>query len=320
MYLEDAHCRVLDWASVPAVEPELWVGSSVYRGRAHLLNFSLALPPRSQSFVADFMASSPGMWAPRTTMLLLSVLTSPKVRQAAGVVVDVGANLGYFSQLSLSLGYEVVAFEPQARALPYLAATAARNGNGPRFHLFPCAVGSVVGEVEMGGGDGKWETATLVQARALEAAAGGAAAAAQGASTAASVPMTRLSDILRPGVPIALLKINVERYERGVLAGLPPGQLRDVRNVLVEAGDTETRAYMRKLMEGEGFFCRQIAEVYALNENGVDKGNFLETRHERSELIQITAQFLVDCKDNGPDFYFFTKQDFPWSCSTVGCG
>ena len=180
MYLEDAHCRVLDWASVPAVEPELWVGSSVYRGRAHLLNFSLALPPRSQSFVADFMASSPGMWAPRTTMLLLSVLTSPKVRQAAGVVVDVGANLGYFSQLSLSLGYEVVAFEPQARALPYLAATAARNGNGPRFHLFPCAVGSVVGEVEMGGGDGKWETATLVQARALEAAAGGGSSGGAG--------------------------------------------------------------------------------------------------------------------------------------------
>ena len=95
------------------------------------------------------MGNLGGVWAPIETMIFLCILTSPKVAHASRLVVDVGANLGYFSQLSLQLGYEVLAFEPQARAQPYLAATAARNGNGAAFHLHACAVGSLAGPITM---------------------------------------------------------------------------------------------------------------------------------------------------------------------------
>lgn len=76
--------------------------------------------------------------------------------------------------------------------------------------------------------------------------------------------MVRLADVLRPGVPVALLKINVERFERGVLAGLTPELLQGVRNVLVEMADAETRALIRRQLEGAGFFagrCRSATQT-----------------------------------------------------------
>jgi FkbM family methyltransferase len=311
LYLPDAHCAPVEWAATAPAPSPLWAPSAVFAGPGARLNFSLALPPRNVSYVSDFMLSS-GMWAPRKTLLFISVLTSAKVAHAARVVVDVGANLGYFSQVALGLGYEVLAFEPQPRALPYLAATAARNGNGGRFHLFPCAVGSVRGVAEMAT-DTHFETATLRHAAALEQGAGSLPAAA----AAAAVPLARLADVLRPGVPVALLKINVERFERGVLAGLSPELLAGVRNVLVEIGDAETRALIMKLLGGAGFFCKQVPERYS---DG-SKGDFIETNVRREDLNHVLMGHLLDCKTDGsgPDDHFFTREDFPWMCSTLGC-
>ena len=312
LYLPDTRCSPVDWAAQATTSSPLWAAGAVFRGPGERLNFSLALPPREQSYVSDFMFSSGGQWAPRKTLIFISVLTSPKVAHAARVVVDVGANLGYFSQVALGLGYEVLAFEPQPRALPYLAATAARNGNGGRFHLFPCAVGSVRGVAEMAT-DTHFETATLRHAAALEQGAGSLPAAA----AAAAVPLARLADVLRPGVPVALLKINVERFERGVLAGLSPELLAGVRNVLVEIGDAETRALIMKLLGGAGFFCKQVPERYS---DG-SKGDFIETNVRREDLNHVLMGHLLDCKTDGsgPDDHFFTREDFPWMCSTLGC-
>jgi FkbM family methyltransferase len=315
LYLPDAHCAPVEWAAAPRAPAPLWAPGAVFRGPGERLNFSLALPPREVSYVSDLMFSSGGMWAPRKTLLFISVLTSPKVAQSSRVVVDVGANLGYFSQVALGLGYEVLAFEPQPRAQPYLAATAARNGNGERFHLFPCAVGSIKGVVEMAT-DTHFETATLRRAAALEQGAGLAGAGSQ-PDPAAAVPMVRLADVLRPGVPVALLKINVERFERGVLAGLTPELLQGVRNVLVEMADAETRALIRRQLEGAGFFCRQVPERYT---DG-DKGDFIDTNVRREDLNQVLMGHLLDCKadGSGPEDHFFSREDFPWMCSTIGC-
>ena len=316
LYLPDAHCGPVEWAAAPAAPSPLWAPGAVFRGPGARLNFSLALPPRNVSYVSDFMLSSGGQWAPRKTLVFLSVLTSPKVAHASRVVVDVGANLGYFSLLALGLGYEVLAFEPQPRALPYLAATAARSGSGERFHLFPCAVGAVRGVVEMAT-DTHFETATLRRAAPLAQGAGVAGAGAQPLDAAAAVPMVRLADVLRPGVPVALLKVNVERFERGVLAGLTPELLQNVRNVLVEVGDAETRASIRALLEGAGFFCKQVPERYMDGE----RGDFIDTNVTRDVLNQLLMGHLLDCKSDGsgPGDFFFTREDFPWMCSTIGC-
>ena len=316
LYLPDTRCSPVDWAAQATTSSPLWAAGAVFRGPGERLNFSLALPPREQSYVSDFMFSSGGQWAPRKTLIFISVLTSPKVAHAARVVVDVGANLGYFSQVALGLGYDVLAFEPQPRALPFLAATTLRSGNGDRFHLFPCAVGSVQGTAEMQT-DTHFETATLRRAVALTQG-DGIAGVGTPPDAAAAVPMVRLSDVLRPGVPVALLKINVERFERGVLAGLTPELLAGVRNVLVEMVDLETRTYVRALLEGTGFHCKQVPERYT---DG-DKGDYIDTNVTRDVLNQLLGGHLLDCTSNGsgPDDFFFSRQDFPWDCVTIGCG
>ena len=327
LLLASAHCPRTDWRTAPVVAPEAWGRSRVHRGQA-LLDFALALPPPSVSFVSEAFATAPGMWAPIKTMVFLHVLGSPRVRQSTRLVVDVGANLGYFSQLALALGFEVAAFEPQLRAQPYLAATAARNGNGARFHLHACAVGSVRGRVGMEASD-RWETAQPASVAPLTAALLDTAAAAQGDSAAAAttttaaaatVPMALLSDVLRPGVPIALLKVNAEGFERGVLAGLTRSLLRGVRNVLVEVQATETRMHLRSLLGRAGFHCRQLQERYFVqNSSGGSVGGFQDTQMTRHALGQVLAGFLVACTDQNSEDYWFTREDWPWLCDTVGC-
>jgi FkbM family methyltransferase len=316
-----ALCPRTDWAAAPAAQPEVWAQARAYSEQAPLA-FHLALPPPEASFVSQAMASS-GMWAPVKTCIFLHVLASPRVRQAARLVVDAGANLGYFSQLALGLGFEVAAFEPQARAQPYLAATAARNGNGARFHLHACALGSVRGRARMEASE-QWETARPASVAPLQAALLGAAAlpppAGQGAAGAASVPMVLLSDVLRVGVPIALLKVNVEGTERGVLAGVSRALLRGVRNVLVEADAAETRAHLRARLARAGFQCRQLQERYfEQNSTGHSVGGFQDTRMPRASLGQVLMGFLTACADNGSEDYWFSREDYPWLCQTVGC-
>ena len=60
--------------------------------------------------------------------------------------VDVGANLGYFSLMASSLGYDVIAFEPMSRNARKLARSVARNGFGGRVQLFQDAVSDIYGQ------------------------------------------------------------------------------------------------------------------------------------------------------------------------------
>jgi FkbM family methyltransferase len=315
-------CKRTDWGTAASVMPEEWLKSSVYNDQTPL-PFWLALPPREKSYVTQYMARS-GMWAPVETQLFLLVLTSPKVRHAAGLVVDVGANLGYFSQLALSLGYEVFAFEPQARAQPYLAATAARNDDSARFHLHACAVGGVRGTVAMADTE-MWELPAVQSVVPLVAPAvpdssssssAASAGAASGAPPTVTVPMVLLADMLPQGVPIALLKVDTEGWERGVFTGVTPAMLALVRNVIVEAKTGEARLWLTRLLEDAGFHCAQYQEVYS--EEG--EGKWLDTKMSRNTLQSTVAVRLIrPCSGSDPEDFFFSKEDLPWQCDTVGC-
>ena len=320
-------CAPTDWATAPAVAtPEVWLQSRVYSGET-LLDFSLALPPKAASFVTQLMAAS-GMWAPVETRIFLAVLTSPKVRHFAPLVVDVGANLGYFSQLALSLGYKVLAVEPQARAQPYLAATTARNGNGARLTLFACALGGVRGVAAMGD-TARWEVPRVEHVVPLEApavadAGGGGGEGGGAASRNATVPMVLLSDLVPPGAAIALLKVDTEGWERGVFAGAPPELLARVRNVVVEIKTTEARATLQALLGAAGFTCVQYQEQYAELTPGVAfmdlEGKWLDTRLPRKALLEAVSSHLIrPCRVEDPEDYWFSREDFPWNCDAVGC-
>jgi FkbM family methyltransferase len=127
-------------------------------------------------------------------------------RHPAGVMVDVGANFGYFSLLwaAQNPGNRVVAFEPSAANLAALRGNIDRNGLGPRIRTVAAAVGRQAGEVRF--------------AQNLEQSGWSRIVTDQSPSTA--VPMVTLDEQLASETsPIALLKIDTEGHDWEVLAG-----------------------------------------------------------------------------------------------------
>ena len=62
-----------------------------------------------------------------------------------GIVVDVGANIGYFSMMALAMGRHVVAFEPMERNVERLLASTERNGFSERVTVYQNAVANEAG-------------------------------------------------------------------------------------------------------------------------------------------------------------------------------
>ena len=145
-----------------------------------------------------------------------------------------------------------------------------------------------------------------------------------GASRNATVPVALLSDLVPPGATIALLKVDTEGWERGVFAGAPPELLARVRNVVVEVKTTEARTTLQALLGAAGFTCVQYQEQYAELTPGVAfmdlEGKWLDTRLPRKALLDAVSSHLIrPCQVEDPEDYWFSREDFPWNCDTVGC-
>jgi FkbM family methyltransferase len=109
------------------------------------------------------MIAEQGGWAKVETALVLHVVrdcvNNNDKSSPPPLVVDVGAHLGYFSLLSLSLGANVVAFEPSAEHRPFFSFSAALNNVDPaRVHVVPFPA-SDEATVEFDG----WSTAAGMQ-------------------------------------------------------------------------------------------------------------------------------------------------------------
>ncbi|OYY21091.1 MAG: hypothetical protein B7Y05_01705 [Polynucleobacter sp. 24-46-87] len=71
------------------------------------------------------------------------------------VLINVGANIGYFSCLALRAGKSVIAFEPIPENLHSLLHNIKVNGWQPRAQICPIALSNDVGVLEIyGGGTG----------------------------------------------------------------------------------------------------------------------------------------------------------------------
>ena len=134
------------------------------------------------------------------------VAERPLVRELARAgytVVDVGANIGYYTLLFESVigpSGRIIAFEPEPDNLVELRANVNRNGlNNVTIH--PYAVGSCGGTVSFARGinGGVRENEESV------------------AGDAVQVPMVTLDDALTG--PVDLIKVDVEGYEEEVLLG-----------------------------------------------------------------------------------------------------
>ena len=147
--------------------------------------------------------------------------------------VDVGANLGYFSLMASSLGYDVVAFEPMSRNARKLARSVARNGFGRRVQLFQDAVSDIHGQ-----------RVSLRETDALNRGNGritdeSPALGADGVYGLDYVDTVTLSGalLLAPYEPVDahIVKVDVEGHEARVLLGARDWICsRTVRHILIE--------------------------------------------------------------------------------------
>lgn len=127
--------------------------------------------------------------------------------RAGGVMVDVGANLGYFSLLWASRhpANRVVAFEAAARNVETLRANVSRNGMEDRISIIPCAAAAEAGVVRFDpgpeqqrgwGGISMAETASSYEVKAV-----------------------RVDEIVPEDTAVALLKVDTEGADTLVLMG-----------------------------------------------------------------------------------------------------
>ncbi len=96
-----------------------------------------------------------GSFEPGETKIFLKLLES------VDVVINVGANIGYYCCMALQHKKYVVAFEPMAQNLNYLMRNVTANGWQSKIEIFPVALCDKIGVVDIyGGGSG----ASMVEA------------------------------------------------------------------------------------------------------------------------------------------------------------
>lgn len=135
-------------------------------------------------------------------------LTRRVVRLASqgGLMVEVGANLGYFPLLwaATRAGNQCVAFEASPRNLPLLQENIERNGLEPAIRVMPVAAGAAAGTMsfDLGPEDQTgWGGLTSVK------------------ETGVTVQVVRVDEVLGGSQPIALLKVDAEGGDTWVLRG-----------------------------------------------------------------------------------------------------
>ncbi len=188
------------------------------------------------------------------------------------VVFDVGANIGLFSLFVMSRRPEaaVHAFEPAPDAFACLERNAARFGGRVRGRQ--AGMSDAVGESELLFYPGYSVLSTFHPEPAKDAAViVNSMTAAQGEAArpgieslvaqrlserrAVRCSMTTVSAELRAAglERLDLLKIDAERSERAVLAGIEDADWPKIRQLVVEAHDEEARAHVQALLERRGF-------------------------------------------------------------------
>ena len=173
-----------------------------------------------------------------------------------GLVVDVGANLGYFSLMAAALGHDVIAFEPMGRNMAKLQASVAANPHfDARITLYQNAVSS-----QSSGAVSLQPTHPTNQGNGRMRAAD----SRRGVYGVDYVDLLRLDDILLTAdgavvSDVILMKIDVEGMEAGVLDGARRLLCaRAVRYIVMEFSD-ETRQSTR---------CPAFAMLQRLQELG----------------------------------------------------
>ena len=190
--------------------------------------------PAAQDVYISGSAHRGVRWDPFLWALLEHILVAER---APRLVVDVGANLGYFSLMAAALGHRVVALEPMGRNAAKLQASIARNvGFSELIALYQYAAASRADEVvalaathESNQGNGQISRRQPVFA--------------EGVYGIDYVQTVRLDDVVDEDV--LFLKIDVEGFEAEVLNGASRLLCRHVVRYIVIEFSEETRRSKR---------------------------------------------------------------------------
>jgi FkbM family methyltransferase len=121
--------------------------AAIYRGVRDQLGSMDEPKPTPWGFkLSGNAAMAQGIFEPVETELVRKLL------EDADVLVNVGANVGYYCCHALSMGKPVIAFEPMQRNLHYLCKNIKANG-WSGAEIFPIALSNTVGILEIYGGD-----------------------------------------------------------------------------------------------------------------------------------------------------------------------
>ncbi len=151
--------------------------------------------------ISDAIAAS-GVWEEGLSQRLVAL-----ARERGGTLVEVGANIGYFTVLWAAHGPDcrVLAFEPSWRNLVLLHRNVTGNRLGERVDILPLAAGRALGIA-------RFDLGPIEQT-----GWGGIVTDARPGTVAVAV--APLDDLLPPDLSIAVLKIDVEGADTWVLEG-----------------------------------------------------------------------------------------------------
>jgi len=188
------------------------------------------------------------------------------------LIFDVGANTGQFASHVFGLGYagRIVSFEPQSAAHAALLAMSRAN---PRWEVAErCCLGDRDGEIEIHLSQNSISSSVLPLSAEHTAISPEA-----GYVGVERVPLRRLDDLARRhlgGSRAALLKIDVQGYERQVMEGASETLAR-VRGLQVEMS-------LRTVYEGQMLFLPMLTWIQGLGfQSARFTSSFIEPNNSR---------------------------------------
>jgi FkbM family methyltransferase len=174
--------------------------------------------------ISDAIAFT-GIWRLRFSRRLLDLA------RTGGLMVDVGANLGYFSLLwaGANPNNHGMAIEASPRNVEILRRNVARNHFGDRVHVVPYAAGRAQG--------------TLLFDAGPDTQTGWGSVVSEPGPKTVSVKTVRLDETIDPSAEIALLKIDTQGSDTWILYGCEElFRQRRVREVWFEQNGPRMRA------------------------------------------------------------------------------
>lgn len=244
------------------------------------------------------------VWAPVESTIFERILN--QTREQDRVVVDVGANIGFFTMLSAAWGARVYSFEPNVHAAAFLRVNIALQPTmaQQKIHFFPNAIGAADSESRVSFPENQgWEFGKLEHSGVSEASAATAAATKVASQREGNggdgIRLSRLSSIV--GHPVTILKADTEGYESSVFEGAY-SVLKHVQYVIVEIKDFNTpakRDLMHRIVVAGGFtHVYNYEEKYTSNVYPVGADAVLH------DVTTIVVDKLLDASIPFEDFVF----------------